>query len=51
MRRLIIALDEAGFLLDLASVEGTWDESVDQIAACYKDAGFNDVAKFIQHRD
>ncbi|XP_065873104.1 protein IN CHLOROPLAST ATPASE BIOGENESIS, chloroplastic-like isoform X1 [Euphorbia lathyris] len=46
-----IALDEAAFLLDLASVEGTWDESVDQIAACYKEAGLNDIAKFIQHRD
>ncbi|WCJ31236.1 Protein IN CHLOROPLAST ATPASE BIOGENESIS chloroplastic [Euphorbia peplus] len=46
-----IALDEAAFLLDLASVEGTWDESVDQIAACYKEAGLVDVAKFLLHRE
>ncbi|KDP31966.1 hypothetical protein JCGZ_12427 [Jatropha curcas] len=46
-----IALDEAAFLLDLASVEGTWDDSSEQIAACYKEAGLQDVARFIQYRD
>ncbi|EEF38827.1 protein IN CHLOROPLAST ATPASE BIOGENESIS, chloroplastic [Ricinus communis] len=46
-----IALDEAAFLLDLASVEGTWDDSVERIAACYKEAGLQDVARFVQHRD
>uniref|UniRef100_A0A6M2F3T1 Uncharacterized protein n=1 Tax=Populus davidiana TaxID=266767 RepID=A0A6M2F3T1_9ROSI len=46
-----IALDEAAFLLDLASVEGTWDEAAEQIAECYKQAGLHDVARFIQYRD
>lgn len=42
-----IALDEAAFLLDLASVEGTWDEFVDRIAECYKRAGLPDIARFV----
>ncbi|KAJ6419857.1 hypothetical protein OIU84_029890 [Salix udensis] len=46
-----IALDEAAFLLDLASVEGTWDETAEQVAECYKQAGLHDVARFIQYRD
>nr|XP_034913184.1 protein IN CHLOROPLAST ATPASE BIOGENESIS, chloroplastic-like isoform X2 [Populus alba] len=46
-----IALDEAAFLLDLASVEGTWDEAAEQISECYKQAGLHDVARFIQYRD
>lgn len=46
-----IALDEAAFLLDLASVEGTWDETLERIAECYKEAGLHDIAKFVQYRD
>ncbi|KAE9613038.1 hypothetical protein Lal_00027533 [Lupinus albus] len=46
-----VALDEAAFLLDLASIEGTWDEYVEQIAKCYEEAGLDDVAKFILYRD
>lgn len=46
-----IALDEAAFLLDLASVEGTWDEFVEEIAECYKEAGLEDIAKFVLYRD
>ncbi|GAB4848993.1 hypothetical protein Ancab_003806 [Ancistrocladus abbreviatus] len=46
-----IALDEAAFLLDLASVEGTWDDCVGRVAECYKEAGLDDVARFILHRD
>ncbi|GFZ18773.1 hypothetical protein Acr_27g0005120 [Actinidia rufa] len=46
-----IALDEAAFLLDLASVEGTWDDFVERIAECYKDAGLHDIAKFVLYRD
>lgn len=46
-----VALDEAAFLLDLASVEGTWDESVEQIAERYKEAGLSDIARFILYRD
>ncbi|XP_075514892.1 protein IN CHLOROPLAST ATPASE BIOGENESIS, chloroplastic-like [Primulina tabacum] len=46
-----IALDEAAFLLDLASVEGTWDESLEKIAECYREAGLEDIAKFLLYRD
>ncbi|XP_038723009.1 protein IN CHLOROPLAST ATPASE BIOGENESIS, chloroplastic-like isoform X2 [Tripterygium wilfordii] len=46
-----IALDKAAFLLDLASVEGTWDESVEQIAECYKEAGLHDISKFVQYNE
>ncbi|XP_048335482.1 protein IN CHLOROPLAST ATPASE BIOGENESIS, chloroplastic isoform X2 [Ziziphus jujuba] len=46
-----VALDEAAFLLDLASVEGTWDEYVERIAGCYKEAGFHEIARFVLYRD
>ncbi|XP_022740416.1 uncharacterized protein LOC111292352 [Durio zibethinus] len=46
-----ITLDEAAFLLDLASVEGTWEDSLEQIAECYKKAGLHDIARFVQYRD
>ncbi|XP_073126254.1 protein IN CHLOROPLAST ATPASE BIOGENESIS, chloroplastic-like [Henckelia pumila] len=46
-----VVLDEAAFLLDLASVEGTWDESLERIAECYKEAGLEDIAKFLLYRD
>ncbi|CAN4082935.1 unnamed protein product [Withania somnifera] len=32
-----VALDEAAFLLDLASIDGTWDDCVERIAECYKE--------------
>ncbi|XP_052479682.1 protein IN CHLOROPLAST ATPASE BIOGENESIS, chloroplastic [Gossypium raimondii] len=46
-----IALDEAAFLLDLASVEGTWDSTLERIAECYKEAGLHDMARFVQYKD
>ncbi|KAK4488398.1 hypothetical protein RD792_004161 [Penstemon davidsonii] len=46
-----VALDEAAFLLDLASVEGTWDAYVDRIAGCYSEGGLNEIAKFLLYRD
>ncbi|VFQ69220.1 unnamed protein product [Cuscuta campestris] len=46
-----IALDEAAFLLDLASVDGNWDDCVDRIGECYKDAGLHDMANFVVCRD
>lgn len=46
-----IALDEAAFLLDLSSVEGIWDDYVERIAECYKEAGLDDVARFVIYRD
>ncbi|XP_072950707.1 protein IN CHLOROPLAST ATPASE BIOGENESIS, chloroplastic-like [Typha angustifolia] len=46
-----VALDEAAFLLDLASIEGTWDEVVDRIAECYVEAGLHDVARFLAYKE
>lgn len=51
LSNLKVALDEAAFLLDLASVEGTWDDFLEQIAKCYKEAGLHDVARFVEYRD
>ncbi|KAK9054102.1 hypothetical protein SSX86_025179 [Deinandra increscens subsp. villosa] len=46
-----ILLDEAAFLLDLASIEGTWDEQLERIAECYKEAGLPEIANFVKCRD
>ncbi|KAJ4836220.1 hypothetical protein Tsubulata_025594 [Turnera subulata] len=46
-----IALDTAAFLLDLASIGGSWDDSSEQIADCYKEAGLHDIARFVKYRD
>ncbi|XVE93393.1 hypothetical protein REPUB_Repub01dG0188100 [Reevesia pubescens] len=46
-----VALDEAAFLLDLASIEGIWGDYLDRIAECYKEAGLSEIAKFILCRD
>ncbi|OAY86017.1 hypothetical protein ACMD2_09177 [Ananas comosus] len=46
-----VALDEAAFLLDLASIEGTWDEVVDRIAECYREAGLHDIARFVTYKE
>ncbi|KAL0450367.1 UNVERIFIED_CONTAM: protein IN CHLOROPLAST ATPASE BIOGENESIS, chloroplastic [Sesamum latifolium] len=32
-----VSLDEAAFLLDLASVEGTWDACLERVASCYRE--------------
>ncbi|KAJ0097368.1 hypothetical protein Patl1_28651 [Pistacia atlantica] len=42
-----IALDEAAFLLDLASVDGNWDDFVERIAECYREAGLFDISTFV----
>ncbi|KAF0932844.1 hypothetical protein E2562_012170 [Oryza meyeriana var. granulata] len=46
-----VVLDEAAFLMDLASVDGNWDDVVDRIAGCYREAGLEDIAKFIAYRE
>ncbi|KAK9266681.1 hypothetical protein L1049_012395 [Liquidambar formosana] len=46
-----VALDEAAFLLDLASVEGTWADYLERIAECYKEARLNEIARFVLYRD
>ncbi|KDO59759.1 hypothetical protein CISIN_1g019515mg [Citrus sinensis] len=46
-----IALDEAAFLLDLGSIEGTWADSLERIAECYKEGGLDEIARFILYRD
>lgn len=49
-KQLQVVLDEAAFLLDLASIEGNWDDYLEQIAKCYEEAELNDVAKFILYK-
>ncbi|XP_020590859.1 uncharacterized protein LOC110031802 [Phalaenopsis equestris] len=44
-----VALDEAAFLLDLASIDGSWNEVVDRVSECYLEAGFSDIAKFVKY--
>ncbi|CAB4314627.1 unnamed protein product [Prunus armeniaca] len=46
-----VALDEAAFLLDLASIEGTWDDHVEQVGDRYREAGLTDIARFVLYRD
>ncbi|KAL1215798.1 Protein IN CHLOROPLAST ATPASE BIOGENESIS [Cardamine amara subsp. amara] len=46
-----VALDVAAFLLDLASIEGTWSESLNYIAKCYKEAGLDHISNFILYTD
>ncbi|TVU48654.1 hypothetical protein EJB05_08296 [Eragrostis curvula] len=46
-----VVLDEAAFLMDLASVDSNWDDVVDRIAECYREAGLHDIAKFIAYRE
>ncbi|CAH1434854.1 unnamed protein product [Lactuca virosa] len=46
-----ISLDEAAFLLDLASIEGTWDQQMERIAECYNEGGLPEIATFIKYRD
>ncbi|KAK7309199.1 hypothetical protein RJT34_05738 [Clitoria ternatea] len=46
-----VVLDEAAFLLDLASVEGEWDDYLERIAKCYEEAGLHDIANFMLYRD
>jgi hypothetical protein len=48
---LQVVLDEAAFLMDLATVDGNWDDVVDRIADCYREAGIHDIAKFIVYRE
>ena len=42
-----IALDQAGSLLDLASVTGDYDAIRDDLVQKYMDAGLNKVAFFV----
>lgn len=46
-----VAVDVAAFLLDLASIEGTWSESLHHIAKCYEEAGLKDISNFILYTD
>ncbi|GAB2291680.1 hypothetical protein Dimus_025933 [Dionaea muscipula] len=46
-----IALDEAAFLLDLASIEGTWDDYLERVAECYSEAGLDEIARFILYSE
>eukprot|EP00250_Pteridium_aquilinum_P009330 c18600_g1_i1 orf=309-1364(-) len=46
-----VALDQAAFLLDLASVDGSWDKIREQLAGCYKEAGLDHMSNFIALTD
>ncbi|KFK30035.1 hypothetical protein AALP_AA7G209100 [Arabis alpina] len=46
-----VSLDVAAFLLDLASIEGTWSESLDHIATCYEEGGLHHISKFLLYKD
>ena len=37
--------------MDLAYVDGNWDDVVDRIAECYREAGLGHIAKFIAYRE
>ncbi|KAL8204303.1 hypothetical protein R6Q57_009926 [Mikania cordata] len=51
LQKMQISLDEAAFLLNLSSIEGTWDEQLEWIAECYDEAGLPEIAKFVKFRD
>ncbi|KAH7294368.1 hypothetical protein KP509_28G068500 [Ceratopteris richardii] len=42
-----IALDQAAFLLDLASIDGSWDDIRSQLAECYREAGLAQISDFV----
>lgn len=42
-----IALDQAAFLMDLASVDASWLHIREQLAAFYNEAGLEALARFI----
>lgn len=46
-----VSLDEAAFLLDLASIDGSWSDYLERIVECYKEAGLDDIAKFVSYTD
>lgn len=48
--QLQVVLDEAAFLLDLASIEGNWDDYLERIGKCYEEGGLDDIAKFILYK-
>lgn len=42
-----VALDQAAFLMDLASLDGSWHDIQEQLASYYKEAGLDTIAHFI----
>ncbi|KAJ7544487.1 hypothetical protein O6H91_09G080600 [Diphasiastrum complanatum] len=42
-----VALDQGAFLLDLATVDGSWDDIREPLASCYTEAGLENLSKFI----
>ncbi|GJP51775.1 hypothetical protein CLOM_g10917 [Closterium sp. NIES-68] len=42
-----VALDQAAFLLDVAAAEGTWEETCEQLAGLYREAGLEEIARFV----
>lgn len=42
-----VAVDQAAFLLDVAAVDGSWDEVREQLASLYKEGGLEDVSRLV----
>lgn len=42
-----VAVDQAAFLLDVAAVDGSWDEVREQLASLYKDGGLGDISRLV----
>ena len=43
-----VALDQAAFLLDVASAEGSWDKSRQRLAELYEEGGLPQIAAFVR---
>jgi hypothetical protein len=42
-----VAVDQAAFLLDLAATNGSWDDVREQLATFYKEAGLEEMSRFV----
>jgi len=42
-----VALDQSAFLLDVATVDGSWDAVREKLAALYEEGGLPEMAKFV----
>ncbi len=40
-------MDQAAFLLDLAATNGSWDDVREQLATFYKEAGLEEMSRFV----
>ncbi|KAI3922268.1 hypothetical protein MKX01_005957 [Papaver californicum] len=47
----LLLMEPGQFLLDLASIDGTWSDFEPRIAECYEEAGLHAISNFVLHRD